>query len=277
MAKTPLAANPRALCLPVRTSAVISAGILALCWLPVIEACVASFKGPGKVALAEGFSLGAYLTAVDDTALLLSAYRSLTVGIGSALLSTIMGGSVAIAAHVVGGRVRALLTLFYVFPLVTPDVMIGLALSHTAAEFGAPVNLGTLIVAHSVFGSALCFFVVTAGIDERVSAALDSAVTLSLSRLDHLAHVLRPLLTPAIVAGACVALIVSLDDFGVTYFMVRPGQATLPVTLFGRLSKGLTTQAFAAACGLAFVNSLGVVWILKFYGERAFGLGEARQ
>ena len=67
-----------------------------------------------------------------------------------------------------------------------------------------------------------------------------------------------PLLAPAIVAGATLAFVVSLDDFLITLMVAPAGATTLPVYLYGMLRLGVTPEANAAATLLLLVSVAAV-------------------
>jgi spermidine/putrescine transport system permease protein len=97
---------------------------------------------------------------------------------------------------------------------------------------------------------------------------------LGVVRLRSVAQILRGLIGPAFAAGAVVAFVVSLDDFAVTYFLTAAGEPTFPITIFGRLNKGLNPEHFAAATCFALLNMSLIIVIIKAYGATAFGLRE---
>ena len=68
-----------------------------------------------------------------------------------------------------------------------------------------------------------------------------------------------PLLAPAMIAGATLAFVVSLDDFLITLMVAPAGATTLPVYLYGMLRLGVTPAANAAATLLLLASVIAVV------------------
>ncbi len=64
---------------------------------------------------------------------------------------------------------------------------------------------------------------------------------------------------PAIVAGATLAFVVSLDDFLITLMVAPAGATTLPVYIYGMLRLGVTPEANAAATILLAVSVAAIV------------------
>ena len=72
-------------------------------------------------------------------------------------------------------------------------------------------------------------------------------------------RVTLPLMMPAIVAGATLAFVVSLDDFLITLMVAQAGATTLPVYLYSMLRLGVTPEANAAATILLVISVAAVV------------------
>ena len=86
------------------------------------------------------------------------------------------------------------------------------------------------------------------GLREMARDLEDAARDLYATPWQAFSRVTLPLMAPAIVAGATLAFVVSLDDFLIT-LMVAPAGATTPAgsTIYGMLRLGVTPEANAAA------------------------------
>jgi spermidine/putrescine transport system permease protein len=266
--------NPLARCFPVNAMTALSTLILIVAWSPVLYAARISLSAASQAALPSGISFFPVQTALNDAAITTSLGRSLGVALTASILSVIFGGVVAVAANVHGRRMLKLLMILYLFPLITPDVMIGLSLGHFAKELSLELDWYEIAIAHSVFGSSLVFYVVSAAYDQKAKEVVEAATVVGLVKIWELKTLLYQLVGRAFFAGAIVAFVVSLDDFAVTYFLTQAGQSTFPVTMFGRLSKGLRPEYFAAAFLFAFLNMALVVIVILKFGLNSFGLKE---
>lgn len=61
-----------------------------------------------------------------------------------------------------------------------------------------------------------------------------------------------PIVSPAILAGAFIAFVVSFGEFTATQFLISPGTSTVPVAIYTMLRTGLTPT----------INALSVVLIV---------------
>jgi spermidine/putrescine transport system permease protein len=97
----------------------------------------------------------------------------------------------------------------------------------------------------------------------------DAARDLYAGKWQVLRRVTLPLLLPAIIAGATLAFIVSLDDFLITSMVAQAGATTLPVYLYGMLRVGVTPEANAAATILLLVSIAAVTLSFLLVNRRS--------
>jgi spermidine/putrescine transport system permease protein len=67
---------------------------------------------------------------------------------------------------------------------------------------------------------------------------------------------------PGIVAGALLALTLSLDDFVITFFTSGPGSTTLPIKIFSMVRFSVTPEVNAASTVLIAITLLLTVMIM---------------
>src|ERR1051326_5094069 len=68
----------------------------------------------------------------------------------------------------------------------------------------------------------------------------EAAMDLGATPTKALLLVIAPYLLPAIIAGALMAFVLSMDELIVTYFIMGPGSETLPIRIFGMARVGLS-------------------------------------
>jgi spermidine/putrescine transport system permease protein len=89
---------------------------------------------------------------------------------------------------------------------------------------------------------------------------LEAARDLGATRARATWHVVVPHLVPALVATALLAFTISFDDFMVTFFLAPATEPTLPVRVYGTVTRGaspilnaLATLSLVGTFVLAFV------------------------
>lgn len=131
-------------------------------------------------------------------------------------------------------------------PIAVPSVVVGLGLLIAFSRRPLLLN-GTrwiVLLAHTILVLAFAYSTVSAALDrldpayEQVAAALGASPTRVLWR------VRLPLLLPAIVAAAGLAIALSMGELGATIMIYPPSWRTLPVGIFALTDRG---NAFLAA------------------------------
>jgi spermidine/putrescine transport system permease protein len=69
-----------------------------------------------------------------------------------------------------------------------------------------------------------------------------------------LRHIILPHMRPGLVAGALLAMTLSLDDFVITFFTSGPETLTFPVKIYSMVRFGATPEVNAASTVLIVVT-----------------------
>lgn len=263
----------------------------AFLWLPIIVLLVFSFNESKSVSRLSGFSLGWYEgifenvigTGADfSTAEMVESFQnSLFIAGISTLISTIIGTMVALA--LVRGRFpgkRFLDGLLY-FPLVIPEITQGVSLllffsiltKWWRAMSGQVVQrgYGTVVIAHVAFSISFVALVVRARLVDMNPNYEEAARDLGANEWRTFWRITFPLILPGVLAGALLALTISLDDFVVTFFTRGAGFDTLPIYVFGLLKLSPTPAINAISTLMLVLSSLLVGVSLTLQGRDARG------
>ena len=83
-----------------------------------------------------------------------------------------------------------------------------------------------------------------------------------------------PYMMPGVVAGALLALTLSLDDFVITFFTSGPGSTTLPIKIFSMVRFSVTPEVNAASTVLIAITLILTVgtMIIQARGGKNKGL-----
>ena len=263
----------------------------AFLWLPIIVLLVFSFNESKSVSRLSGFSLGWYEgifenvigTGADfSTAEMVESFQnSLFIAGISTLISTIIGTMVALA--LVRGRFpgkRFLDGLLY-FPLVIPEITQGVSLLlffsilakwwRTMSGQVVQRGYGTVVIAHVAFSISFVALVVRARLVDMNPNYEEAARDLGANEWRTFWRITFPLILPGVLAGALLALTISLDDFVVTFFTRGAGFDTLPIYVFGLLKLSPTPAINAISTLMLVLSSLLVGISLTLQGRDARG------
>ncbi len=96
-----------------------------------------------------------------------------------------------------------------------------------------------LVVAHSLFSTAVVAFIVRARMSGLDASLEEAAADLYAPPLRRFTQITLPLMMPAVVAGAMMAFTLSLDDVILSSFVSVQGETPWPVYIFSAVRSGL--------------------------------------
>ena len=233
--------------------------ILLALHLPVLVLALFSVNASRLSARWTGFTLDWYRKLAERPELMAGLRSSLVVGLLSTGFATVLGtlAALAIGRYAFRGR-RTVEALFYV-PLVTPEIVVGIATLLFFGLVGIGLGLGTIVVAHTAFSIPFVASVVGArlvGIDKSLEEA---ALSLGADEFTTFRRVTLPLLLPGIVAGALLAFTLSFDYVLITFFVAGPGTSTLPIIVYGMVRRTIEPTINAISTLIVLVTTVLIV------------------
>ena len=262
--------------LPGALAAALAAG-LAFLYLPIVLLVVFSFNGSRLVTVWAGFSTDWYAALLRNEPLRAAAWTSLTVGLASASLATVLG---TLAALALAGRERfpgrRWLAGSVLAPMVLPEVILGLSLLLLFVALGIERGAGTVVVAHATLTLPFVAAIVGARLVQLDRSLGEAAADLGATPLSAFATVTLPLAAPSVAAGFLLAFTLSLDDLVVASFTSGPGATTLPMFVFSQVRRGVTPEvnAISSLMILAAAVAIGTA-MLATRSRRISGAGSS--
>lgn len=233
---------------------------LAFLYLPLATLAAFSFNA-SRFTVWEGFSLRWYAAALRDPQLIEACWNSLLIAAAATLLSTAIG---TLAAYGLWKRGSALLSGALYLSLVTPEIVMGVALlaffQFAFRWFGWRLGLHTVILAHVAFSIAFVVIVVAARLRTFSSTLEEAAMDLGASEWQAFRHVTLPLLRPGIAAAALLALTVSFDDYVITSLVAGVDSETLPMVIYAMARRGASPAINAISTLVLVVFGALIVW-----------------
>ena len=247
---------------------------VALLYLPMLAIAVLSFNKARFGTSWQGFTFDWYSRLWHDEVVLRAARNTLILAVGSTLIATILGTTLAIGIaryrwpRTIEGGLSTLIHL----PIVTPDIIFAAALVVAFRTLRAmtglfELGLTTMIIAHVTFQISFVALVVRARLATIEPEIEEAARDLYASTFDVVRKVLLPLIMPGIVAGAMLAFTLSLDDFVISFFTAGPDSTTLPIYIFSSLKRGLSPEVHAISTVL-FVATAALAVALQLLSAR---------
>ncbi len=230
-------------------------------YIPIIILIVFSFNNQKLNIRWVGFTLHWYDVLFRDNQVALATKNTLIVAVVSTIVATIIGTLAALAMQ----RYRfpgysASEAVMYI-PIVIPEVVMGISLLVFFVLVNIKLGLLTIILSHIAFNIPFVALVVRARLHGYDTAIDEAAMDLGANEMTTFRRVTLPTIMPGILAGAMLALTLSLDDYVITYFTAGPGSTTLPLRVFSMVRFMVTPE----------VNALSTLWVLIVFGILLIG------
>jgi len=231
--------------------------------LPVIVVVLAAFSSTSYLTIPpQGLTLKWFAKVLSDPVYLDAIRISLTLAVGSTVISLVLGVAAAYALFKRMLPGTEALTSFLMAPLILPSVVIGVALLQYYSLIGWRGSFAALLLAHVIITvpyivrSALASL---AGVDMSVEEA---ARVLGANGFTAFRLVTLPLIKPGLVAGALFAFVTSMENVPVTIFVASAKQTTLPILIFSSVEMGVD-PSIAAVSTLLIVATVFVLWLAE--------------
>jgi spermidine/putrescine transport system permease protein len=256
--------------------------LIYICWsvVPVAIAILFAFNDGRSRTTWQGFSLrwfwtDANLSVFHDAALQSALTHTLVLAVMSVLIATPLGVTLALGLQRWRGRGSGTVNVLMLLPLVTPEIVMGVALLLLFLQIFNQIGLGTTAQAIGQITFSLSYVVVMVR-GRLVSIGPEyeeAAADLGAPPTQVLWRVLLPLLSPAILASAAVVFALSIDDFVVTQYLSGDASTTTVSMLLYASARGAPTPALNALATISLAITLGTL-ALVFIVYRRFAGGE---
>jgi spermidine/putrescine transport system permease protein len=257
---------------------IVTALYIAWSILPVAVAILFSFNDGRSRTTWQGFSFRWYtgdpaLSVLNDPALLSALKHTLLLAVICVAVATPLGVALALGLQRWRGRGSGTVNTLMLLPLVTPELVLGVALLLLFLQVFSTIGLGTTAQAIGQVTFAISYVVVIVR-GRLVSIGREyeeAAADLGAPARDRLFRVLLPLLMPAILASAGVVFALSIDDFVITQYLSSDASTTTVSMLLYATARGAPTPALNALATIALVLTLATLALAYFVYRRFAG------
>jgi spermidine/putrescine transport system permease protein len=264
-----------------RVLALVAGVYIAWSILPVAIAILFAFNNGRSRTAWQGFSLrwftGATGSVFHDASLQGALEHTLILAVLCVAVSVPLGVTLALGLQRWRGRGAGTINTVMLLPLVTPEIVMGVALLLLFLRVFPGIGLGTPAQAIGQITFTISYVVVM--VRGRLASIgpeyEEAAADLGAPPRDQLRRVLLPLLAPAIIASAAVAFALSLDDFVVTQYLSSNASTTTVSMLLYASARGAPTPALNAIATVTLLLTLSTLALAFFLYRRFAGGREA--
>jgi spermidine/putrescine transport system permease protein len=210
--------------------------------LPVVIAIQFSFNDSRSLSSWHSFTTKWYLSdsseieSVLHSASLRGALnQSLKLAVLDVLIATPIGVLLALGLARWRGRGSGASNFLMLFPLVTPEIVMGVSLLLLFTKLLTIVPIGTeaQVLGHVTFSISYVVVIVRGRLFSIGRQYEEAAADLGASPAVALYRILLPLLLPAIVASAAIVFAISIDDFVISQWLSNGANtSTVPMLIY---------------------------------------------
>jgi spermidine/putrescine transport system permease protein len=256
--------------------------------VPVAIAVRFSFNAGRSRSVWQGFSTRWYVgtpeaaeSVLYDPSLRAALNQSLKLAILTMLVAAPLGVALAIGLARWRGVLAKPSNFLMLFPLVTPEIVMGVALFLVFDNLYDFVPFGTWaqFLGHVTFSISFVVIIVRGRLFAIGRDYEEAAMDLGASQLQAMRRVLLPLLAPALLASFAIVFAISIDDFVISQFLIAGADSiTIPVQLYSgaRLAPPPSLNALAMILMVVTIGAIVIAGLLfRAVGKRRGEAGSA--
>lgn len=255
--------------LPLGRWLLLTANVIICTYLlaPIIVVVITSFSADQFMQFPpSGWSLRWYVAFFEDRRLVNGLFLSASLALTTAVVAGVVGSMAAFALtrtrSVFAGAIRSLMTA----PLITPGVVVGLAMLIYFNAIGLRGSFLTLLLGHVVLAIPFVVMIVSAGLHSFDRSIEEAAISLGANRMVAFVTVTIPAVKVSMISAALFAFLTSLDEVVVTLFLPGPRTKTLPVAMFDYIQHNLDPLP-AAISTILIAITLAIVFVAARFGS----------
>lgn len=257
---------------------------------PMLALVVTAFTHQG------GPSLHHFARAFADARNIAALWNSLWISIAATVLATVLGSTLAWVVGRTDTPARGVLRSLFLIPFLIPPFIYAIAVQQLLGPVGFvnrfwrdatggilfDVNSAAGIVVVLALGAYPFVYLTMLTAFERVPAEIEEAARISgASKWEVIRSITLPVLMPTVGAGAVLAFVASVSNFGVPAILgFRRDIQVLTTRIYDEVTRGVDPDRLATAAALSLVlGLLGGVSILlqrSLAGRRKFTLVTGR-
>jgi spermidine/putrescine transport system permease protein/putrescine transport system permease protein len=244
-------------------------------YLPIVVVVLFSFNSKKSLSSFGGFSTRWYEQFFDDAALQASLRASLLISFVSMIGAVVLGTMLALALERVTSRKARAVGVVALVPLVTPEIVTGVAALLFFTGLGVKLSLTTVIIAEITFSIAYVAVIVRGRLSAMSEEVEEAARDLGCTPWQSLRLVIVPTILPALIASGLLVFALVFDDFVLAFFTTGVDPQPLPVRIYSQIRLAISPAINAVGTIMLAVSVLLITLSLvvpRLFGRKDSGL-----
>ncbi|MFI5977625.1 ABC transporter permease [Streptomyces sp. NPDC051452] len=247
----------------------VTASFFALLYLPIAIVALFSFNSEKSLTVFGGFSLRWYRAFAHDDVLISSLGTSLRISLVAMAGSVLLGVALALGLVRCRTRLGTLAGLVMLVPLITPEIVTGVASMLLFKGLGVALSTGTVMLSEITFSISYVTVVLRSRVAALNPEVEEAAMDLGATRWQAVRLVTLPALLPAVLASAVLVFALVFDDFVLAYFTTGVDPQPLSVRIYSAIRFGV--QPTINAVGTLMLAGSVCLIALALFIPRLFG------
>lgn len=238
--------------------------IYSFLYLPMLIMVIFSFNKASFGYRWTGFTTEWYKELFRSDEIWVVFKNSVIVAGSTVFLSVILGTALAWGFY---KKKSYFFSMFY-STIMIPEIVLSVSLLSLFVLFSVPLGLNALIVGHTILGLGFVIPILYVRFKELNYNLVEASLDLGANIWYTFFKVVLPFLVPAIISGALLVFIISLDDFLISFFCSDSTSQTLSLYIYSTIRAGANPLVNALStlmlAGSSFLVLIFIYVSIKF-------------